>query len=77
MDGTFADSNANGELDICEAAPIPAVSEWGLIVLAMVMLAAGTICLRRMALAAGKAIVDDTRYHRRDGAVQALEKQLG
>ncbi len=45
--------------------------------LAMVMLAAGTICLRRMALAAGKAIVDDTRYHRRDGAVQALEKQLG
>ncbi len=31
----------------------------------------------RASLAAGKAIVEETGYHRRDGAVQELEQQLG
>jgi hypothetical protein len=31
----------------------------------------------RTSLAAGKAIVQGTGYHRRDGAVKDLEKQLG
>ncbi len=30
----------------------------------------------RASLAAGKAIVEDTGYHRRDGAVKQLEQQL-
>ncbi len=31
----------------------------------------------RTSLAAGKAIVEDTGYHRRDGAVKQFEDQLG
>ncbi len=31
----------------------------------------------RASLAAGKAIVEDTGYHRRDGAVKQIEDQLG
>ncbi len=31
----------------------------------------------RVSLKAGKEIVEDTGYHRRDGAVNELEEQLG
>ncbi len=32
---------------LCVPAPMPTVSEWGLIVMALLLLAAGTICVRR------------------------------
>lgn len=49
-DGTFADENGNGVLDLCEGAPIPAASTWGLMVMGVSVLAAGTVRLRRRAL---------------------------
>ncbi len=45
-DGTSQDSNGNGIPDECEGA-IPTVSEWGLIVMAVLVLVAGTLVFLR------------------------------
>jgi hypothetical protein len=34
----LGDSNGNGIDDLCEEAPIPTVSEWGLLILALMLL---------------------------------------
>ena len=47
--GTLVDIDDNGIPDECVAPTIPAVSEWGLLVCALVLLGAGTAILRRPA----------------------------
>jgi hypothetical protein len=45
------DPNGNGIPDDCELPPIPAVSEWGLVMMTLLVLAAGTIVFRRLSAA--------------------------
>lgn len=49
-DGTFFDADGNGQLDVCDAAALPAVSEWGLVVLALLTITGGTVVLSRRRL---------------------------
>ncbi len=45
--GTSLDADADGVPDECIGGPIPTLSEWGVIVMSMLLLSAGTIVFRR------------------------------
>jgi hypothetical protein len=48
-EGTSQDDNGNGRPDECDL-PIPAASEWGILVMGLLMLAAGTLVFKRSGL---------------------------
>ena len=48
---TDQDDDSNGVDDTCDVDPIPTVSEWGLAAMTLLVLAAGTVVIRRRAAA--------------------------
>jgi hypothetical protein len=47
FDGTSADADGNGIPDECMPPPVPTVSEWGLVLMTLIGLTAGTVIYRR------------------------------